>query len=43
MSTTNNNTANYTVENLVAKYYNYVNEHCPKTCEASEWVDRNGK
>ena len=31
MSTTNNNTANYTVENLVAKYRNYVKEHCPKT------------
>ena len=30
MSTTNNNTANYTVENLVAKYREYVNEHCPK-------------
>lgn len=42
MSTTNNN-ANYTVENLVAKYYNYVNEHCPKSSEASEWVDKEGK
>ena len=27
MSTTNNN---FTVENLVAKYRNYVNEHCPQ-------------
>ena len=43
MSTTNNNTANYTVENLIAKYYNYVNEHCPKSSEASEWVDKEGK
>ena len=30
MSTANNNTANYTVENLIAKYREYVNEHCPK-------------
>ena len=30
MSTTNNNTANYTVENLISKYREYVNEHCPK-------------
>ena len=43
MSTTNNNTANYTAENLIAKYYNYVNEHCPKSSEASEWVDKEGK
>ena len=43
MSTTNNNTANYTVENLIAKYYNYVNGHCPKSSEASEWVDKEGK
>lgn len=33
MSTTNNNTANYTVENLVAKYRNYVDEHCPQLSE----------
>lgn len=30
MRTANNN---YTVENLVAKYRNYVKEHCPKICE----------
>lgn len=30
MSTTNNNTANYTVENLIAKYREYVKEQCPK-------------
>ena len=24
---------NFTVENLVTKYRNYVNEHCPKSCE----------
>lgn len=40
MSIQNNN---FTVENLVAKYYNYVNEHCPKSSEASEWVDKEGK
>ena len=30
MRTANNTNSNYTVENLVAKYRNYVNEHCPK-------------
>ena len=30
MRTANNN-SNFTVEALVAKYRNYVNEHCPKT------------
>ena len=39
MSTTNNNTANYTVENLVAKYRDYVNEHCPKTVDLCERKD----
>ena len=29
MRTANNANSNYTVENLVAKYRNYVNEHCP--------------
>ena len=29
MRTANNTNSNYTVENLVAKYRNYVNEHCP--------------
>ena len=43
MSTTSNNTTNYTVENLVAKYRDYVNEHCPKTYDVSEWVDKEGK
>lgn len=40
MSTTNNN---FTVENLVVKYRNYVNEHCPKTYDVSEWTDKEGK
>lgn len=40
MSTQNNN---FTVENLVAKYREYVNEHCPKTYDVSEWVDKEGK
>ena len=39
MSTTNNNTANYTVENLVAKYRDYVKEHCPKTVDLCEGKD----
>lgn len=40
MSTQNNN---FTVENLVAKYRDYVDEHCPKTYDVSEWVDKEGK
>ena len=36
MSTTNNN---FTVENLVAKYRDYVNEHCPKTVDLCEGKD----
>ena len=36
MSTTNNN---FTVESLVAKYRNYVNEHCPKTVDLCEGKD----
>lgn len=39
MSTTNNNTTNYTVENLVAKYCDYVKEHCPKTVDLCEGKD----
>ena len=45
MSTTNNNTANYTVENLVAKYCDYVNEHCPKLFDdysGKEFPDTDG-
>ena len=30
MRTANNTNSNYTVENLVAKYRNYVMKHCPK-------------
>ena len=41
MSTTNNNTANYTVENLVAKYRNYVDDHCPKSYSVCEGKDGN--
>ena len=40
MSTQNNN---FTVENLVAKYRDYVDEHCPKAYDVSEWVDKEGK
>ena len=40
MSTQNNN---FTVENLVAKYRDYVDEHCPKSYDVSEWVDKEGK
>ena len=43
MRTANNTNSNYTVENLVAKYRNYVNEHCPKTVDGSEWQDKNGE
>lgn len=45
MSTTNNNTANYTVENLVSKYREYVNEHCPKLFDdysGKEFPDTDG-
>ena len=35
MNTQNNN---FTVENLVAKYYNYVEEHCP-----CDWRDEEGR
>ena len=39
MRTANNN---FTVENLVAKYRNYVNEHCPKyVCD--EYIGEDGK
>ena len=41
MSTTNNNTENYTVENLVAKYRNYVDDHCPKSYSVCEGKDGN--
>ena len=34
---------NFTVENLVAKYRNYVMEHCSKSADCSEWQDKNGK
>lgn len=43
MRTANNTNSNYTVENLVAKYRNYVKEHCPKTVDGSEWQDKNGE
>ena len=41
MSTTNNNTANFTVENLVAKYREYVSKHCSYCVNACE--GKNGK
>lgn len=40
---TANNTNNYTVEGLVAKYRNFVTEHCPKTYEVFDYVDEKGK
>lgn len=43
MSTTNTTITNYTVENLVAKYRNYVDKHCPKSYDVSEWTDKEGK
>ena len=41
MSTTNNTTTNYTVENLVAKYRDYVSKHCSFGVNACE--GNNGK
>ena len=38
-----NNNSNFTVENLVAKYRNYVAENCPKSADCSEWQDKDGK
>ena len=38
-----NNTNNYTVEGLVAKYRNFVMEHCPKTYEVFDYVDEKGR
>ena len=38
-----NNNSNFTVENLVAKYRNYVDENCPKCADCSEWQDKDGK
>ena len=43
MQNAQNNTSNFTVENLVAKYREYVSEHCPKTHDVSDWVDKEGK
>lgn len=40
MSTTNNN---FTVESLVAKYRNYVNENCSKEYFCDDYQDENGK
>lgn len=40
---TANNTNNYTVEGLVAKYRNFVKENSPKEYVPSEWQDENGK
>lgn len=38
---TANNTNNYTVESLVAKYRNYVKEHCPNSYSVCEGNDGN--
>ena len=43
MQNAQNTNSNFTVENLVAKYREYVSEHCPKTYDVSEWVDKEGK
>lgn len=40
---TANNTNNYTVEGLVAKYRNFVKENSPKEYVPSEWQDEKGK
>ena len=34
---------NFTVENLITKYRNYVNAHCPKTYDCCQWQDDEGK
>lgn len=39
---TANNTNNYTVEGLVAKYRNFVKENSPKEYVPSEWQDEKG-
>ena len=33
----------HTVESIIVKYRNYVIEHCPKICDASEWQDEKGE
>ena len=38
-----NNNSNFTVENLVAKYRNYVAENCPKEYFCDEYKDKDGK
>ena len=38
-----NNSNNFTVENLVAKYRNYVAENCPKKAFCDEYQDKSGK
>ena len=34
---------NFTVEDLVAKYRNYVNEHCPKEYFCDDYIGEDGK
>ena len=38
-----NNNSNFTVENLVAKYRNYVDENCPKEYYCDDYQDEYGK
>ena len=38
-----NNNSNFTVEDLVAKYRNYVAENCPKEYFCDEYQDKSGK
>ncbi|MBR6936332.1 MAG: ATP-binding protein [Prevotella sp.] len=43
MRTANNTNSNYTVENLVAKYRNYVMENCPVEYFCDDYQDKDGK
>jgi hypothetical protein len=43
MQNAQNNSKYITVENLVAKYRKYVDEHCPKQYDVTEWIDKEGK
>lgn len=43
MQNAQNNSKYITVENLVAKYRKYVDEHCPKMYDVTEWIDKEGK
>lgn len=38
-----NTQKSFAIENIITKYRNYVMEHCPKVCDASEWQDEKGE